>query len=101
MGSAGVIATVTDLFHNPALVRVDLGPILITDSEALEAFGGLGNIIHLACVLDCCRGSGVEARGCGEGDRGLATSYTGMREAIEGTNELEAASRVVKGPGMQ
>ena len=54
MGSAGVIATVTDLFHNPALVRVYLGPILITDSEALEAFGGLGNIIHLACVLDCC-----------------------------------------------
>ena len=77
MGFVGIIATVTDLFHDPALVRVDLGPILITDSEALEAFGGLGNIIHLACVLDCCRGSGVGARGCGEGDRGLATEYTG------------------------
>ena len=35
VGIVGIIATVTDLFHDPAVVRVDLGPVLITDSEAL------------------------------------------------------------------
>jgi hypothetical protein len=76
VGIVGIIATVTDLFHDPAVVRVYLGPVLITDSEALKAFGGLGNIIHLACVLDCVLGpgcQGVGARGVVRGDIELAT----------------------------